>query len=228
MESVTNQIIGFLLFALNIVAAIAVSIHAAIHKKQASTATIWISLAWLAPLTGPILYLVFGINRIHRSALSLKIKTDIFSHDPEIFNSPLIIKPETVKNRYPDIHLLNHLTTCISDRKLISGNKIQLLVNGDQAYPAMISAIYSAKRSVYLSSYIFNLDSAGQVFITALKHIHDKGVEVKILIDAAGVRYSPKNTIKALKKLGLDAQLFHPTPIPKRLGYANLRNHRKI
>ena len=42
---------------------------------------------------------------------------------------------------------------------LTAGNSIQPLVNGDAAFPAMLAAIESAKKSVSLCTYIFDNDA---------------------------------------------------------------------
>jgi cardiolipin synthase len=49
----------------------------------------------------------------------------------------------------------------VTQRPLVAGNRFMPLVNGDQAYPAMIDAIEAAARSLTLSTYIFDNDRAG-------------------------------------------------------------------
>jgi len=105
---------------------------------------------------------------------------------------------------------------------------VQPLINGDQAYPAMIEAIQQAKHSVALLSYIFDSDQAGDLFFDALVAAHHRGVQVRVLVDDVGSRYSRPNMVGRLKKAGLHATTFLPTYIPRLPKYANLRNHRKI
>ena len=42
------------------------SAHIVLHKRDVAAAIGWVGVVWLAPLIGPVLYLVFGINRIRR------------------------------------------------------------------------------------------------------------------------------------------------------------------
>ena len=65
-----------------------------------------------------------------------------------------------------------------------------MLVNGDQAYPAMLAAIDGAERSVGLATYIFDRGQAGDRFVEALGRAVARGVEVRVLIDGVGARYS--------------------------------------
>ncbi len=78
----------------------------------------------------------------------------------------------------------------VSQRHLLAGNRVTPLVNGDQAYPAMLEAIDQAARSVTLTTYIFRNDPMGQQFLEALRRAVLRKVEVRVLIDDVGARYS--------------------------------------
>ncbi len=51
---------------------------------------------------------------------------------------------------------------------LTPGNRVQPLVNGDEAFPAMLAAIDSAKNSISLATYIFDNDASARQFADAL------------------------------------------------------------
>ena len=78
----------------------------------------------------------------------------------------------------------------VATRPLTAGNQIQPLVNGDEAFPAMLAAIESAHKSIALVTYIFDNDASGRQFVAALGRAVKRGVAVRVLIDAAGARYS--------------------------------------
>jgi cardiolipin synthase len=111
---------------------------------------------------------------------------------------------------------------------LLEGNAVGILVDGDQAYPAMIEAIDRASRSVALSIYIFMNDRAGSLFVEALGRAVGRGVAVRVLIDDVGVRYRWPTIMGPLRRAGVTAARFMPTLVPSWLRYSNLRNHRKI
>src|SRR5262249_19056816 len=106
---------------------------------------------------------------------------------------------------------LAQLVSTITRRPLLHGNTIEPLVNGDEAYPAMVRAIDEATRSVVLSTYIFNDDPAGLMFVEALKHAVERGVEVRVLIDAIGVRYDWPTVLGPLHRAGVRVATFLPT-----------------
>ena len=113
-------------------------------------------------------------------------------------------------------------------RPLLRGNRITPLHNGDEAYPAMIAAIDEARDSVLFSTYIFDNDRAGALFLEAFRRAVARRVEVRVLIDGLGARYSWPSVIAGLRAAGVRVARFLPKLIPTRFRYANLRNHRKV
>src|SRR3546814_8651277 len=79
-------------------------------------------------------------------------------------------------------------------------NYIQLLAGGDQAYPAMIAAIDGARKTIGLQTYIFDDDPEGRKFVEALVRSQARGVEIRILIDAIGSKYSRPPIIHRLHR----------------------------
>src|SRR5918996_110249 len=93
---------------------------------------------------------------------------------------------------------------------------------------ARLAAIESARSSVALSTYIFDNDAAGALFLDALERAVRRGVAVRVLVDAVGARYSWPPIIHALRRRAVPVAAFSPTVLPWRMAYFNLRNHRKI
>lgn len=56
---------------------------------------------------------------------------------------------------------LAHLVGRATGQSLTSGNRIEPLIDGEQAYPAMLAAIESARHSVALASYAFDSQGIG-------------------------------------------------------------------
>jgi phosphatidylserine/phosphatidylglycerophosphate/cardiolipin synthase-like enzyme len=122
----------------------------------------WVGLAWLAPVIGSLLYLVFGINRIQRSALALGLRqawaSDAHPHPPDLAASA----GQATLQDDPGLAGLDRLCERLTGGPLLPGNLIEVLDGGDAAYPAMLAAIAGAKRSITLASYIFDNDAVGQ------------------------------------------------------------------
>ena len=110
-----------------------------------------------------------------------------------------------------------------------AGNRIRLLTTGDEAYAAMLSAIDNAERSIILETYIFDSDTIGRKFVESLANAVKRGVEVRVLVDSIGARYSRPRITGLLREKGIRVATFNGAVLLRmRLPYANLRTHRKI
>lgn len=186
----------------------------------------WVGLAWLAPLLGATAYFVLGINRMQRKAAKLNPKgcwEDSFQISP----SDLVEKKDFSRFRPAAMSLAN-ASKQLSGLSLLPGNHVQTLIDGDEAYPAMLQAIEEAGHSIALLSYIFDNDRVGEQFLEALISAMKRGVEVRVLIDSVGANYTKPTMIKRLRESGIPVAEFLPTLWSGFAKYANMRNHRKI
>jgi len=197
-----------------LVLALVASGHAVLSKRDTRAAIGWVGVIWLAPFLGVLLYVWLGINRIERRARALradrprpKSSSAVFPCPPELLNQALT----------PDRSHLSQLIQLVRDvtrRPLLAGNSVTPLVNGDDAYPAMLQAIDGATRSVTLTVYIFRHDSMGQQFLDALRRAIARQVEVRVLIDDIGARYSWRPMPRVLRQAGIRCAQFLPKLIP--------------
>ena len=203
-------------------AALLASFHALLHKRDTRAATIWIGIVWLLPVFGSVLYLALGVNRIRRRALKLAVHKTFSRGVPDDLGEPEHDGAEHLK------HIARVVNRVVS-QPLTAGNKIESLINGDEAFPAMLAAIDSAKKSVSLCSYIFDNDVSGVKFVAALDRAVKRGVAVRVLVDAAGTRYSWPPITWLLRHKKIPFAKFLPTSLltPWRVATINLRNHRK-
>jgi cardiolipin synthase len=203
-------------------AAVLASGHALLHKRDSRSATLWIGIIWTLPVLGAVLYLALGVNRIRRRAIKLGVHKTFSREVPENLGEPEHDGAEHLKH-------LARVVSRVTTQPLTMGNKIEPLVNGDAAFPAMLAAIDAAKKSVTLVSYIFDNDASGKQFIAALEHAMQRGVAVRVLVDAAGTRYSFPPITFPLRRAKIPFAKFLPTSIftPWRVATINLRNHRK-
>lgn len=202
--------------------------HAVLHKRDPRAGFGWVVTCLMFVGIGPLLYWVFGINRVRTHARKLnrlgywRHKTETTSAQPGFgpppgspFHSGLydgILRVSKKVNRLP----------------LMTGNKVEILQNGEEAYPAMLEAIHQAQKFIYLCTYIFDSDSTGQAFVEALAAAQKRGVQVWVIVDAFGERYSRPRISRLLKREGIPATRFLPVTFSLNSLHFNLRNHRKI
>jgi cardiolipin synthase len=211
-------VVGFHFFA-----ALLASVHALLNKRDSRAATLWLGAIWSLPLLGPILYLALGVNRIRRKAISLGVHKSIQRPVPKNLG-------ESELSRVEHLQMLARVVGRIVAKPLTPGNRLQPLINGDEAFPAMLAAIDSATKSISLVTYIFDNDASGKQFADALGRAVKRGVAVRVLIDAAGTRYSWPSITHRLKHAKIPFARFLPASVltPWRVTTVNLRNHRKV
>lgn len=212
----------------HVIGAVGVTIDAVLRKRQVPAVIGWVGLAWLAPIVGSVLYVAFGINRIQRAALGLQ-REPILGDTGEFralqAGGEFLDALAAAHPALPGLARLGFQTT---GNPLLPGNTITPLRDGDEAYPAMLAAIAEARETITLLSYIFDNDPAGERFAEALQAAHARGVQVRVLIDDVGARYSRPTMVARLRAAGVPVATFLPTRLPRLFRYANLRNHRKI
>jgi cardiolipin synthase A/B len=197
-------------------------IHVAMTKDDVRAAIGWVGIVILSPFVGVGLYLVAGINRIRRSSIGLR-RLRAEESLPAVRSKADEFVPDT-----PRLSSLKRLGDNVSPFRLEPGNHVLRLDGGNATYGAMVQAIEAAQRHVVLSTYIFDNDAAGRRVVDALSAARARGVEVRVLVDAVGARYSRPSIIGPLREGSIPVDLFLGGIIGFRLPYANLRNHRKI
>ncbi|MHC4976669.1 MAG: phospholipase D-like domain-containing protein [Planctomycetota bacterium] len=210
-----------LLGAANLAIALLTAWHALFHKQSERSAIIWLALIVFSPFIGSILYWLFGVNRIKRSARRAM---------PSRKSASLTLpdKHETAADIPSQWQAAMRVSRAVHDAPFTESNAIHPLHNGDEAYPRMLEAIERAQHSILMSSYIFDLDVTGRQFVNALIDAHDRGVLVRVLFDAVGLKYSWRATDRALKRAGVRTARFLPAISLTGPRFINLRNHRKL
>jgi cardiolipin synthase len=188
------------------------------------------------PGAGPLLYFVFGINRIRTRAKRLTAEDpESIRHRegigaPESITDPSRVAASRAEAIPVSTNLpgLVRLSGIVTDLPLRSGQAVRLLRNGEEAFPAMIAAIEAAESHVYLTTYIFESNTSGKDFVAALSDAHDRGVQVRVLLDGVGELYSYPRVRRLLARHGIPVKRFLPPRLFPPQFNINLRNHRKI
>ncbi len=117
--------------------------------------------------------------------------------------------------------------TLASGNEPVGGNTVQLLENGDGAFPAMLAEIASAESSIHLEAYIFRDGVIARRFTEALAERARAGVAVRLLVDAIGSAGFGDANEKLLAEAGATVVFFRPIGASTLLK-VHLRTHRKV
>lgn len=225
----THLLIVEFLAGIGIVAAIVASVHVLLRRGENRSAIGWLGLFWLGyPLIGSLIYLLVGVNLIRRDKRASGKAILSRRRRRKAVRPRVELDDEMPRRVQPPMRSMHVMGDRILGNTLIGGDDVELLVNGPQVYPAMLEAIESARRSVALSSYIFKDDPAGTLFADALERARDRGVDVRVLIDALGSTHGGRSVYRLLRRRGLNARRFMPSLGLPFFRFANLRNHRKL
>jgi cardiolipin synthase A/B len=120
-----------------------------------------------------------------------------------------------------------------TDASIIAGNRVELLFNGDQIFPAMLQAIRSARKSITYAQYLYEDGAIAYEIAEAFAERCRAGVQVKILLDSLGGGNIPKDIPDLWKKSGCQLEWFERIKVfqfvtPWELLNYNHRSHRRI
>lgn len=107
------------------------------------------------------------------------------------------------------------------------GNRVRLLFDGPEVFPAMLDVIHNARQWVHFENYIIRSDHTGWQFADALTAAARRGVRVSVLYDWLGSVGTARRLWRHLHQHGVSVRAFNP---PRVLDIvANLtRDHRKL
>jgi cardiolipin synthase len=202
-----------------------------VYDTSATSKTLaYLLITIFFPFGGAILYFVIGTNYRKRKLYSKKlfkdeqlmlaVKTRIFRESAETWRH---VKPEFKKYKKLFKLLLNSNWSSISD-----GNAVQILVNGEEKFPAVIQALQEAKNHIHIEYYIFEDELIGNQIKDILIQKAKEGVEVRFIYDDFGSRSIRKNVVPELIAAGVQAFPFYKIFFMTLANRLNYRNHRKI
>lgn len=149
---------------------------------------------------------VFCIFFIRRHIIDYQLEHTFGVNQPEFFGSAL----------------------ALYDPVPVTGNKLELLQDGDAYFPAMLAAIRAARKTINFEAYILYSDNTGWAFRDALIQRARAGVEVRILLDGLGSGWNLNNSdVRMMKEAGCRFAYYHPL-LSWRIDRSNRRSHRRV
>jgi cardiolipin synthase A/B len=107
------------------------------------------------------------------------------------------------------------------------GNRVDVLRNGDEIFPAMLEAIQGARVAIDLLTFVYWEGRIGREFADALSARAESGVRVRVLLDAWGARPIERSLVDKMDRSGVVIRWFRPLH-RLRPGQVNHRTHRKV
>jgi cardiolipin synthase len=136
----------------------------------------------------------------------------------------ITLRPVTTQVHVP---FSSPLSYCAQPEQVVHGNRVTVLRDGEEAFPAMLEAIDGARSAVRLETYIFASDATGRRFARALAGAAARGVDVALLHDSLGSWRASARVFDEMRAAGVKVLSFKPLA-PWRRGWGwGRRDHRK-
>lgn len=204
-----------------------------LSERRAPSATLaWLLSLIFLPVLGLLAYLVIGVTRARRMEKLSRSAAEEFRAVLDRYAVLEKIEGAVADDLDPRTPELLRLGRRLAATPASHGNGTRILVDGAATYRAMIQAIEGARDHVHVEFYIFRSDETGTALRDRLARKANAGVEVRVLVDAAGSSALPHDFWTPLRDAGGKAAVFHPIrPMFarfRRRDRIDFRNHRKI
>ena len=215
----------------HIALAFVVSLHILLHKHRPVSAVLWLAAVWAVPGVGALAYGAFGVDRVRRHASERAVVQRVLYHGPD-----QLLAVEWSGSRaedplvgHPAEHILRSTDPAVREHRVLPGNRADLLVDGDEFYPALFGAVEEAESSINLQTYIFGIDHTGRRLRDLLIRRASEGVQVRVLYDRFGSTFAHvTGFFRLARKSGVSVgSISQAHPLKGRF-QINLRNHRKL
>ena len=107
------------------------------------------------------------------------------------------------------------------------GNRVDVLHNGEEIFPAMLDAVRGARRTIDFMTYVYWSGGIAEEFAEALAERARAGVRVRALLDGFGSLKMPGRLVDLLRESGVAVERFRPLTT-WRLWTLNMRTHRRV
>lgn len=121
-----------------------------------------------------------------------------------------------------------HLSTLRKMESPVLYSEFEIFSTGKDLFRDFFTELRRAEKHIHVLFYIVKEDSFSQEFLEILKEKAKEGVEVRLMLDRLGSWKVKKNTIKSLRKEGVQFAFINKVKLPYLFYSSQVRNHRKI
>ncbi|MDV3310193.1 MAG: cardiolipin synthase [Cyclobacteriaceae bacterium] len=205
------------------------AVRVVLETRSPSKTAAYLLLIILFPVGGPLLYFLVGVNYRKRRIYSKKLirNTTLFNQVRDTIQKDSL----AVRERYPHLSRANDdLINLLLGESLspLSENRVTVLLNGEQKFPALLEAIDKAKKFIHLEYYIFEEDTTGARVKDALIKKAREGVKVRIIFDDFGSHRLWRNFVDEFRENGVEIYPFFRIHFVLFANRINFRDHRKV
>ena len=178
------------------------------QHRHPSAALAWVLMITLLPYLGIPLYLLIGVRKVPRAQ-----------------GRP---RPAPASSPGAPAHWALCLGEALALPAPTRNQAVNFQADGQAALERLLQLVEQATRSIDICTFVLGHDMVAAQVSAALGRASSRGVKVRMLLDEVGSWATPRSIRQALRRDGVELQLFMPVLRNIRRGRVNLRNHRKL
>lgn len=216
-------IVYLILFIIEIIALIS-AVHALFTVRTTQGTIAWVVGLLGFPWIALPMYWMFGSRRFDAYSSAMKLK--LTEHQGKVHD----VRQEMERFQIPRAEIT---PTCVGDLAAVAddhfmgGNRLDLLIDGEDTFNAMIEEIGRAEKCVFVQFYIMRPDGLGTRLLEALAAKAQSGVDVCFLVDSLGSAGMKPDIIQKWRDRGIRLATFCASTKWRDRWRLNFRNHRK-
>lgn len=214
----TYQIISFVMLMVGIILAPL----ALWRSRTPQGAFAWVVALVAFPFVAVPAFAIFGRKRFHGYVIRRQNLDKLALK--ELREMEKDIKPSDPPRELTELALVVNHAGLIG---FTGGNKLKLLIDGEETFKAMLEGIKAAKSYILFQSYIIRNDEIGNIFRDALVAKAKSGVRVYCLYDKIGTP-GDRKFFRSFAEGGVEITGFEGTKNFLKNFQINFRNHRKL
>ena len=199
------------------------AVHAIMSSRTPQGSIAWTVSLITFPYVSVPAYWVFGRNKFHGYTLARRHELEAI--DDLIRQAKKHVEAIRAPDRLPGSPISG--AEKMARIPLTGGNKVELLIDGEETFASIFEGIESAKDYILIQFYIVRDDELGRELKTKLIAKARGGVRVRFLYDEIGSLGLPDSFNDDLRKAGVEIYPFHSRKGSGNRFQLNFRNHRK-
>lgn len=198
-----------------------VSVVIILQRRSATATLAWLFALVFLPVIGLVIYRIIGPLRLERKKIKRNASKRVVK---EALQALAALDGDNVE------HLqLARVATQLGEASPLRAAEVDVYLDGDSAYAAILAAVAAATHHIHLEYYIWEPDKIGVELRDALIERRKAGVEVRMVVDWTGSNQLKKTFLAPLRAAGIELAWFNPVKLRSlRLRRPDFRTHRKI
>jgi cardiolipin synthase len=199
----------------------AIAVVIILERRSAAATLAWLFALVFLPVVGLLLYRVIGPLRLERKRLRRSRSRRVVA---EALAALAALDDDTLEHQQ-----LAHVGIQLGEAPPLRAHDVDLYLDGDSTYAAILAAVAAAKKHVHVEYYIWEPDRIGTELRDRLIERAKAGVKVRVILDASGSTHIKKRFLAPLRAAGVEVAWFNPIRLRVlRARRPDFRTHRKI